>query len=337
MQVIPAKYSHYFPELQLVAICLQSIKKRVNYFILLMTHLEFKQHILKTLVYYEIFDHPLTAKELFCLFPRNSLTRKSFEDELATFSSEGIIASTAGFYHLPQHGNQLPSIRLQRERLAQHRLRVARCMGQIIKRCPFVRGVFISGDLSKGVANPNSDIDYVIVTEPSRLWICRILLTLFKKIFLLNRKKYFCLNYYFDTNTLTVEDKNYYTATEVAHLKPLFNIELFLRFMNANGWIREYFPNYKGFAMNTSEGNNQRSLLQKVLELPFRGTWPDRLDQYLMQTMRRIWKKRYPQYDDATRERIFRCSVHESRAYVGNFSDKVLSLYQKKLIENNLI
>ncbi|MBI3765747.1 MAG: hypothetical protein HY277_04500 [Ignavibacteriales bacterium] len=255
---------------------------------------------------------------------------------MVTLSKRGTLSSSNGFYYLPHQSNELTSLRLRREKLARHRFMIARCMAHIIKRCPFVRGIFISGDLSKGVANPKSDIDYVIVTEQNRLWICRTLLTLFKKIFLLNSKKYFCLNYYIDAKTLTVDDRNYYTATEIAHLKPLYNHELFLRFMNANSWIRKYFPNYKGFALKTHEGTSRRSYLQKLLELAFRGNWVHQLDRYLMQTMQRIWKKRYPQYDDVTRERIFRCSEHESRAYVGNFSDKVLSMYQKKLNEHNL-
>jgi hypothetical protein len=47
--------------------------------------------------------------------------------------------------------------------------------------------------------------------------------------------------------------------------------------------------------------------------------------------MKRIWQKRYPQFDGPTRDRIFRSTPTESTAYVGNFSDKVLELFERKL------
>jgi hypothetical protein len=209
-------------------------------------------------------------------------------------------------------------------------------MGHVIKRFPFVRAIFISGDLSKGVANPMSDIDYVVVTEPGRLWICRMLLVGFKKCFLLNSKKYFCLNYYLDSAHLELDDRNYYTATEIAHLKPLFNTALFLKYMNANSWIRGFFPNYRIAPQRALTPDDRRSFLQAILELPFKGAWADRLDARLMEFMKRIWKKRYPDVDEPTREHAFRCSISESRAYVGNFSEKVLDIYRRKLEAHSL-
>ncbi len=71
--------------------------------------------------------------------------------------------------------------------------------------------------------------------------------------------------------------------------------------------------------------------MQRLLEAPFRLLDCDRLDDRLMETMRRIWAKRYPQYDDATRNRIFRSTKHESRAYGGDFEHRVLALYEERL------
>ena len=209
-------------------------------------------------------------------------------------------------------------------------------MAHIIKRFPFVRGVFISGDLSKGVADAKSDIDYVIVTEPKRLWICRTLLILFKKVFLFNQKKYFCLNYFVASDNLVLEDHNYFTATEIAHLKPLYNFNLYMRYMNANRWIKIYFPNFTAFAFGLKRTNNRPSIIQPFIEYLFRGSRADRLENRLMTMMKGVWQKRYPQYDQEARERLFRCSPHESRAYVGNFADKVLNRYSDRLAAHDI-
>jgi hypothetical protein len=292
---------------------------------------ELTQHIFSTLLYYEIFDHPLTMNELYYLFPRNSLSKSELLQALETLTTSGTLRYQDGFYMIARNSENHTTKRLERQHRALRRMMIARFMGHIIKRIPFVRGVFISGDLSKGVAYPNSDIDYVIIAAPGRLWICRSMLVMFKKIFLLNKKKYFCLNYYVDTEHLTLSERDYYIATEVAHLKPLFNFPLFLKYMNANGWIKEYFPNFRCFALNTNEGNNRPSILQKMFEFPFAVSWADTLDTALMNAMQRVWKHRYPEYDDATREKIFRCSRYESRAFIGNFNSKILTIYQEKL------
>jgi hypothetical protein len=292
--------------------------------------------IVRTLLYYEIFEHPLTADELFYLLPRNSISKSDLTGVLERLVRSGTVAAGDGFYWLGPSAGSLAEVRLKRTRLARRRLVIARFMAGVIKHFPFVRAVFISGDLSKGVANPKSDIDYVVVTEPGRLWICRSLLVAFKKVFLLNSKKYFCLNYYLDSDHLSLDDRNYYTATEVAHLKPLFNTAVYLRYMNANGWIRSFFPNYRIFSLWEGRSGDRRSIIQPLLELPFRGRWAARLDLRLMEYMRRTWKSRYPRYDDETRERIFRCNISESRAFVGNFSDRVLERYRRKLQERSL-
>ncbi len=294
------------------------------------------EHIIRTLLYYKIFDHPLSANELFYLLPMNSLDREQFRNYLADMVNQGALLCSHKYYLLPKISPEIFILRTQRENYARRKMKIARLMTHVIKRFPFVRGVFLSGDLSKGVARQDSDIDYVIVTAPHRLWICRALLVIFKKVFLLNSKKYFCLNYFVATDQLKLEDQNYYTATEIAHLKPLYNIEIFLRYMNANSWVKRFFPNYKVFALNHNKPNSRRSILQKILEVFFFGRFANHLDFWLMNTMKRIWAKRYPEYDEHTRDKIFRCTPTESCAYVGNFSDKILSLYKEQLQQHGL-
>lgn len=290
-----------------------------------------EQDIYRTLLYYEMFDHPLSSGELFVLLPSNSISVDAFHEVLRDLVADGRLRSHRGFYQMPHVEAPLADVRRRKERLARRRLRIARLVGHIIKRFPFVRGVFLSGDLSKGVASPPSDIDFVVVTEPRRLWICRTLLILFKKIFLFNRKKYFCLNYFVTTGHMHVDSENYYTATEIAHLRPLVNIPLYLRYMNANAWIRRYFPNYAMFALSPPSGAARTSALQRLFELPFRGQAADRLDLKIMSWMQDWWKRRYAEYDDETRNTIFRCTPFESRAFAGNFAAKIDSLYTQKL------
>ena len=88
----------------------------------------------------------------------------------------------------------------------------------------------ISGSLSKGYYDDDGDIDFFIITSPKRLWIARTFLILYKKIFLLNSRKYFCVNYFISSNALEIEEKNIFTATELTTLLPMFGNGSFHKF-----------------------------------------------------------------------------------------------------------
>lgn len=292
--------------------------------------------ILKTLLYYDIWAHPLTAQELFRFLPVNSVSFEEFSRHLHPSRRRPEVAESRGYFYLNSHG---PGIVAERERRADHARRLwrrARVSMHLIRRFPFVRGVFVSGDLSKNSTTPASDVDFFILTEPNRLWIARTLLILFKKVFLLNSKKYFCLNYFATTDRLTLDEQSLYVATEVATLKPLFNAELFARYMEANRWIRAYLPNFTLEPAELPEIYDRRSILQRFCEALLRPLPLDRMDRTLLNVMQGVWRRRYPELDEATRAVIYRSTRTESRAYAGNFQEKILTLHRQRCAEHGI-
>lgn len=287
--------------------------------------------ILRTLVYYDLWHHPLTAVELYTFLPVDSMTMEEFCANIDTFGPGTHVTRHQGYYSLQANHADAVATRITKQNHARRLWKRARVSMHIIKRFPFVRAVFVSGDLSKNAATEESDVDFVIITEPNRLWISRALLILFKKVFLLNKKKFFCLNLFVSYDHLQLDEQNIFLATEIAHLKPLYNSDLFRLYLDANSWIKAFFPNYRPEALQSPTPNNRRSILQKLLELPFEILPTDRFDDFLLQKMQKVWERRYPEYDAPTRDRIFRCTKHESRAYVGNFEGKVLQQYEQRL------
>lgn len=292
--------------------------------------------IIKTLLYYDIWHHPLTAGEVFRFLPLNSCSREELEKGIRETEAQGRVLQHQGYYFVPGRTPAIVEQRKVRERHAQSLWRIARLSMHVIRRFPFVRGVFVSGDLSKNVTTRHSDVDFFVITEPDRLWIARTLLILFKKVFLLNSKKYFCLNYFATADHLTLDEQNIFLATEVATLKPLYGSALFRRYLDANGWIHDYFPNFPAGGADLPPVCDRRSLIQLILEFPFRFIPASRLDDRLLALMERTWGRRYPEFDDATRKRIFRCTKTESRAYVGNFQEKILSLYTQRVRDSGV-
>lgn len=287
--------------------------------------------ILRTLLYYDIWQYPLTARELYTFLPANPMTFDEFEMKLRADGPGNHVLVEQEHYFVRGRPPDIVDQRKRRERHARLLWHAAHVSMQIIKRFPFVRGICVSGDLSKNATTRESDVDFFIITEPNRLWITRTLLILFKKTFLFNSKKFFCLNYFVTFDHLTLDERNIYAATEVAHLKPLYNSRLFTEYLGANKWITDFFPNFDLRHLSFQKTNNRQSLVQKTLEFAFLLLPVDRLDDYLLRKMKGVWASRYPEYDETTRNRIFRCTKCESRAYGGNFEDKVLAIYEQKM------
>jgi predicted nucleotidyltransferase len=296
-----------------------------------------RQEVLQTLLYYDLWRHPLTLKELHAFLPVRYPSIVDFERTVRTVVEDGTIAQEGNLYYLPGEGGHPPAGRRRREKHARWMWRAAALSTHVIKRCPFVRGVFVSGELSKGSTGPGSDIDFLIVTAPGRVWIARALLIIFKKTFLLNSKKFFCVNSFISTDHLEVEERNIYQATEVAHLKATHNAGLLHSYHEANRWILDFFPNFNAANLAPPHSPRSRSsVLQKLFEFPFLLLPADRIDTWLMRAMERVWARRYPQFDEQTRARIFRCTRQESRAYAGNYQERILAQYDERLLSRGV-
>lgn len=258
-----------------------------------------KENILKTLLYYYIFNHPLTLDEIYLFHQSTNISKHKIKRVLSDIVSEkhSIIGELNGFYYiLPNkcHAEE----RLVKEKISNRFWKIARVMSYVIKCFPFVRGVFVTGTLSKNSSAMDSDIDFMVVCKEKRLWIARTLLRLFSRIFLLNNNKYLCINYFISENNLTIDDKNLFTATELAHIKVLYNTKMLDRFIQSNKWVERYFPNYPvadgsyHFPMPKFLTSDARSILQPVFEMFFPGKFGDKLDDFLrMQSQRRLKKK----------------------------------------------
>ena len=154
---------------------------------------------LKTILYFSIFRYPLRIEEIHSYTNYESVT--DTEKELEHLIAEKILIKVDDFY---VYGSDLDSVikRLRGNMYAGRALRIAQKKAKFIAKFPFVRAVGVSGSLSKGYYDNESDIDFFVITEPNKLWLCRTFLMLYKKIFLLNSRKYFCINYFISTSQL---------------------------------------------------------------------------------------------------------------------------------------
>ena len=194
----------------------------------------------QVLHYFSFFNHALSAEEVrqYLSVPA---TQQEVTEGLKVLVQEGLIYCQNGWFALAPDALVL---RAKYERLNLRRLKLAHSIGRFIAVFPFVRGVYLSGSLSKmGIQSKDDDLDFFILTRSGRVWTTKFFLIAFKKIFLLNSEKYFCINLLMDENQLSLAKRKRYTATEVASLITLRNDHGREKVLSMNDWVKNYFPN----------------------------------------------------------------------------------------------
>jgi len=293
-----------------------------------------KEGCMLVLHYFGIFRHPLTAEEIY-LFNPVKATREQTGLTLREMVDEGVVQFSDGFYLAEDCSEAIGKRQLSNTRARRLLQRSVRYVS-VIASFPFVRSIAISGSLSKFSASENPDIDYFIITETGRLWIARSFLHLFKKLtFITGHQHYFCMNYFIDTDAMTITHQNRYSAIEVMTLLPVFNAPLHEEFYRKNEWAGAYLPNHPG-PVNYDYLWNGKSFFCKIaMEKLINLIFPEKLNRLLMNITDRKWRRKWKRagYPAEDYDRAFMTTLHISKNHPVDYEKKVLS----KLKENSLV
>lgn len=270
----------------------------------------------QALWYFQFFNHALDLKEL-RLFLNCRVSAEQLKKALNQEVGRGVLLEQDGFYALDSESLQK---RIEHQQLNRKWLKIARRMSRLIAAFPFVRAVYLSGSLSKkGLNGEDDDIDYFLITRANRVWTAKFLLMGFKKIFLLNSKRYFCINLLRDEGHLQFERQNIYIATELVSLKVLNNPSYLYRLYEANPWVFDFFPNVE--VPKAEEASARLSLLEKAV------------DFFLGDSFENWCRKQFQAHVDrqqSKRNSHFETSPHSSAFFPNNFQEKVLEHYKTK-------
>ena len=288
-----------------------------------------RQSVIKTLAYYDIFSYPLTASEVYYNLRENHTTPEEVKSELDNLCENKKIFKNEEFYLLT-NDKQFITRRKEGNKIALKKLKTARRMSSFISRFPFIRGILLSGSISKGFMERDSDIDYFIVTHPNRVWFTRLMLMVFKKIFLLNSKKSFCINYFVDAETLEIQEKNIFTATELVTLVPTYGKDIYNQLYEKNLWTKSYFPNFpKRETQDIIDRKN--GILKSILEKVLGKKLGDKIDDFAMSLFNKFYKIRYKNYDREDFKIAFKFSKKESKHHPKFFQKRVLQEFDNKI------
>lgn len=289
-----------------------------------------RNNILATLAYFDMWDYPLTYGEIF-LFLENKYGQHDFTEALDQLIINKLVFHFDKFYSLKN--DYMVAVRRNKgNKKAAELINKAKEVGAFLIKFPYVRGVGISGSLSKNCADDNSDIDFFIITERNRLWIARTFMHMFKKLtFLVGKQHNYCMNYYIDEAKPQIVEKNIYTAIEVATIIPLEGDTTFENFYKANAWMHDFLPN-KCMRLATARPLKKpwyKALTERLFNNPF-GNW---LDNTLMHITSGRWDNKTKMKKLNMRGTVMSmaASKHFAKPSPENFQIKLIERYRIKV------
>lgn len=289
-----------------------------------------KESVLKTLAYFDLFRYPLTGEEI-AKFMNRQASIHHVEQWLSELVNEGTVFLHHGFYSL-QDNPLIVHRRNEGQQRAGELLKKALKIGRFLYQFPFVRGVAVSGSLSKNFADEKADVDLFIITKADRMWLARTFMHFYKKFtFLTGRQHYYCMNYYIDEEAFLLQDKNIYTAIELKTLLPVSGETAMQDFFLANKWADEWLPSCE--YRSQQQKDPPKNIFKRLAEWILDNKAGNALDKWLFKITTRRWKNKNKKGKKNNKGMTMELITdrHFAKSDPGNFQAKVLQQYEQKL------
>lgn len=217
---------------------------------------ELEKSILKTIIYFDIFNYPLTSLEIYHFLIDYKSSPKEIIKELET--SENIkryTESKNGFYFLKGKKQILENRKINRIN-SEKKIKSALRKAQFIRYIPFVKCICLSGSIPHFNTDKDADIDLFIIIKKDYLWFSRFFITIFAHILRKRRhgkkiKNRLCLNFYLTDDDLNLEHLCYenelWFYIWFTQIFPIMGREDYSNFIKENQWILKRLPNFMEF------------------------------------------------------------------------------------------
>lgn len=209
----------------------------------MMTRIE--KAILWTLLYADIFDFPMTKREIHHFLVDTVASLEDVEQALKRLDEHVTDKTINGqtYYAMRSRAETVFSSRQQRQPASLSLWKKAIRYGALMNYIPFVRMVSLTGALA--MHNPSSaddDIDYLLIIEPGRIWTARLF-----AVILVRASKLFgvtlCPNYVLSQDTLTQRRQDIFIAHEIAQMCPISGHDVYTEMRKHNRWTQFFLPN----------------------------------------------------------------------------------------------
>ncbi len=231
--------------------------------------------ILQGVAYADVFDFPLTHDEIHHYLVGISASSSEVKFILDSDRLTPKYLERHDRYFTLAGRSEIVGERLNRSAASNYLWPSANNYGQLIAQIPFVRMVAVTGALAVNNVDHGDDIDYLIVTEPGRLWLCRSLVILLVKL-AERRGELLCPNYFLSESALALTEQDLFTAHELLQMVPITGSEIYKKMLLLNSWAARFLPNAYARMSDSSPSSPGRHPLSTAAETVIRtrpGNW----------------------------------------------------------------
>ncbi len=283
--------------------------------------------ILETLHYADIFDFPLTDREIerYLIGLRASPGR--IQGALLELVRRARVGRVGRFFTLPGRESIVPG-RMHLAEQAQVQQPRAHFYGRLLGYFPFVRMVALTGALAMENAR-DDDIDLFVICSPGHLWTVRgaaVALVYLARL----RGDHVCPNFLLTENRLKVAAEDLYNAHEIVQMIPLFGFDVYRKLLELNPWVARFLPN----ASNGQEARRESRpsafavVLKRTAELILKGRLGAAIEHWEMSRKIRKLSAQVPADADDVE-----FSAEACRGFFSGHGRRVLEEFARREIE----
>ncbi|MFH1749597.1 MAG: hypothetical protein ABH837_01740 [bacterium] len=248
-----------------------------------------QKSVLSTLVFFDIFDRPLTFEELHLYLYKAKASEEILQKELRELISKGKVGKLGDWYFLP---GRLKFLQEYPARLQLTKKLINKVQKKLwyLKNVPFIKMIAIVNSVAFSTVQKDSDIDIFVITSKNRIYTVRFFLIRYLKLLGVYPKTEtkqdlagkVCASYYVDSTHISLNDirlKNIddvYLDYWLISLNPFYGQNYYQELIKSNQDIVKKFPNfnyklkYKISGWNYSD-NESKSLFTELIEWFFCG------------------------------------------------------------------
>lgn len=239
--------------------------------------------IVKTVAFFDMFNKPLTAFEIWQYL---GVKRSLFEviDELEKVKGGGgsdiprVLSKKDGYWFL-QGREEIVKNKTRQHNLANEKFKIAK---KAAKKLFYHNGIRMIAACNNLYYKKESDIDLFIIVSKGRMWLTRALVTLI--IHLARLRRYgkriadrICLSFYVTEDNLNLknialEGSDPYLCYWLANLAPIYDRDMYNKFILENNWLKEFLPNIFPKQMGERkkiEDSPHMSFLRKIVKVGY--------------------------------------------------------------------
>lgn len=239
--------------------------------------------ILNTVIYFDIFDFPLTSFEIWKnLYSKEKCNLKEIIDILDNSSLvQEKLDKKESFYFL-KNREDIITKRKNNYIISYNKYKKGIKFIKLISHFSCFKSIFISNNMSIDNSKNESDIDLFIVSRKNKIWTSRFISAFIAKILGLRptekiKKDKICLSIFIDQKDLNLKKvcskKDTHFLYWINQIVPIFDpSNIYKKFVNENSWIKEDLPNaleYKTGYKRLVENNINKKVLRKFSKILF--------------------------------------------------------------------